>query len=356
MRSLVCSIGAALGALLVLSPRPSRAEAPGDQQAVATTLFETGRALMEAGNYEEACPRLEESQRLDPGGGTLMNLAHCRNLQGRTRTAYLLFTEALSVARRDKRDDRIAICQENLESLKARLPTIAIVVRPDGRPRGLVVKLNGVVVPEIAWGSELPLDPGDAVVSAEAPGFVSAVSHTQVKDGEHGTLEVPSLLEAPAASRPSVRADRVDPPRPSGPDRASSDKGETSGRALAMVRVDVDGRFRGAVTHVGLGVGITRFAEASFGALLGATSGFELGARGFVPLGVLRPFVTLGMPCFVDAGAIVGVRGGAGLEWSIARHVAVFAQIAGAYFPSGSGSRAYEQAAFLPALGIVGRL
>ena len=221
------------------------------------------------------------------------------------------------------------------------------------------MKLNGVVVPEIAWGSELPLDPGDAVVSAEAPGFVSAVSHTQVKDGEHGTVEVPSLSEAPAASRPSARVDRVDrldrvDPRPS--DRASSDRGETSGRALAMVRVDVDGRFRGAVTHLGLGVGITRFAEASFGALLGATSGFELGARGFVPLGVLRPFVTVGMPCFVDDGAIVGVRGGAGLEWSIARHVAVFAQIAGAYFPSGSGSRAYEQAAFLPALGIVGRL
>ena len=179
----------------------------------------------------------------------------------------------------------------------------------------------------------------------------------RVKDGEHGRLEVPSLSETPAASRPSARVDRVsgvEPPRPS--DRASSDPGETSGRALAMVRVDVDGRFRGAVTHLGLGVGITRFAEASFGALLGATSGFELGARGFVPLGALRPFVTVGMPCFVDDGAIVGVRGGAGLEWSIARHVAVFAQIAGAYFPSGSGSRAYEQAAFLPALGIVGRL
>ena len=37
----------------------------------ADALFKEGRALLDAKKFDEACPKLAESQRLDPGAGTL---------------------------------------------------------------------------------------------------------------------------------------------------------------------------------------------------------------------------------------------------------------------------------------------
>ena len=46
------------------------AEPGSDDKALATTLFRQGRSLMAEGRLAEACPKLEESHRLVPSGGT----------------------------------------------------------------------------------------------------------------------------------------------------------------------------------------------------------------------------------------------------------------------------------------------
>ena len=55
--------------------------------ARADRLFGEAMALIEQGNYRDACPRLDESQRLDPGLGTQYNLALCEVRIGKHASA-----------------------------------------------------------------------------------------------------------------------------------------------------------------------------------------------------------------------------------------------------------------------------
>ena len=51
--------------------------------ARAQALFDEALALMKAGKYAEACPKLEESDQLDPGMGTEYRLAECYESDGK---------------------------------------------------------------------------------------------------------------------------------------------------------------------------------------------------------------------------------------------------------------------------------
>src|SRR6185436_12399932 len=73
------------------------AEPTAADKSLATQLFKEGRALVDQGKVAEGCRKLEESQRLDPGGGTLLNVALCHEKEGRTATAWAEFTEALGI-------------------------------------------------------------------------------------------------------------------------------------------------------------------------------------------------------------------------------------------------------------------
>lgn len=139
---------------------PSTAFAQTDAQ-IAQSLFDQGRALMDQKRYPEACTKFAESQRLDPGGGTLLNLAVCHEAEGKTATAWLEFREALGLANRDQRKDRIDLAQEHIDGLAPRLVKVLIVVPDKLRARAPEVTLDLARVPAAAWGTPVPVDPGE---------------------------------------------------------------------------------------------------------------------------------------------------------------------------------------------------
>jgi hypothetical protein len=76
----------ALAALAL--PRPALAAPSAVDRTMAQSLFEDARRSMSEGNYAAACPKLEESNRLDPSGGTLLKSASGSSESRRARTSF----------------------------------------------------------------------------------------------------------------------------------------------------------------------------------------------------------------------------------------------------------------------------
>jgi hypothetical protein len=183
---------------LALAPA-SRADASGGDAALAEALFREGKQLMAAGRHAEACPKLAESQRLDPGGGTLLTLALCHEAEGKTASAWVELRDALAQAHKEGRADRAAIAEAHVQALEPRLARLAVDVRGEAaQTPGLVVRRDGVTLTPPAWGVAVPVDPGPHVVEAEAPARRPFRREVPVGDGARVAVEVP-VLPAPGA-------------------------------------------------------------------------------------------------------------------------------------------------------------
>src|SRR5437016_4621333 len=139
--------------LATLGARIAQAQPSGSDIATAQALFEDGKRLMQQGKYAEACPKLVESQRLDPGGGTLLAIALCHEGEGKTATAWADFNIALTEARKDKHANREAAATDHIKALDAKLTKARIVVAK--KIDGLEVRRDGTLVGEAQWGTPL---------------------------------------------------------------------------------------------------------------------------------------------------------------------------------------------------------
>jgi hypothetical protein len=212
---------AASGVLLALalcgaSPAHAQSET---KTAVAEGLYRQARELMATGNYDAACPKLAESQRLDPATGTLLNLAACHEKQGKLATAWLEYSDALVAARRDGRDDRVDFARQRAAELEPKLSRLTIVLAPDADEPELTLELDGASVGRAVLGAATPVDPGTHVVRVSAPGkkpWHQSIEVGAVADQQSITiprLEIaPAPEAAPAAAAPALAPAAAVPP------------------------------------------------------------------------------------------------------------------------------------------------
>ncbi len=180
------------------------------QLATARELFDQARQLLQRERYTEACPKFQESQRLDPGGGTLLNLALCNERLGKTATAWVQYREALRWAKRDRRADRVKFAEEHLAVLAPRLSRLRIVVSARLHDPAVRIERDGVLLGRSAWGESLAVDPGEHLIRASAPNKLPRSVRVHV--GTHGdlvTVRIDALHDTAAqtAYRASVQRD-----------------------------------------------------------------------------------------------------------------------------------------------------
>jgi serine/threonine-protein kinase len=149
---------------------------------------------LEREQYEQACPKLEQSHRLDPALGTLLLLAFCHEKVGRTASAYAEYTRAVALAERAGDTEKAAQSRSWAEALLPRLSTVQLEV--DDPAPGMRIRLAGSVVNQTQWGTRVVVDPGTQLLRAEAPRRKAYEIRVSVPRNGTVAVRVPSLEPA----------------------------------------------------------------------------------------------------------------------------------------------------------------
>ncbi len=172
--------------------------------ARADRLFGEAMALIEQGNYRDACPRLDESQRLDPGLGTQYNLALCEVRIGKHASAWRNLKAVATLAHASGKRAREEAAREKLREIAPRVPHLKITVAD----ADATVRVDGEVVAREGYGF-LAVDTGihaiEAVAATKQKWSTQVTVPDNLPDGNGAAVEitVPPLLAV--ASRPGTR-------------------------------------------------------------------------------------------------------------------------------------------------------
>ena len=174
-----CCWAVALGT----APRTAAANDTETSAARADRLFAEGKAALQVGHYGEACPKLAESQSLDPGSGTLLALALCHEAQGLTASAWKEFEKVLEASALEQRSDRETLASAHLRRLDGRLSKVTVqVAGGTSLPAEVHVQVDGQDLPRDQWGQPVPMDRdrtrSTRVFQARAGGGPSSFSPT----------------------------------------------------------------------------------------------------------------------------------------------------------------------------------
>lgn len=270
-RALRKALASALIVTSISLPSSGQTRDPADL-ALAETLFREAKDLMDKGQHRAACPKLAESQRLDPAGGTQLLLGLCYEGARQWASAWTAFNDALAMAIKDNRKDREQRARERIAAIEPRMSRVTLSIPAElASLPGLRILRDGKELPKAAWTAAFPLDPGPHTFEARAEGYEGFhVGITLGDEGKTHSVVLPARLDklaappAPTASASSSTTSAPPPPPSTSPSTPPSTP-PTSGLSRRHIAYGL-----GALGVVGIGVGaffglraISRFDEAN---------------------------------------------------------------------------------------------
>ncbi|HEX7604094.1 MAG TPA: hypothetical protein VF316_20895 [Polyangiaceae bacterium] len=151
---------------------PRSAFAQGVNVTQGEALYNQGKDLIAQKKYHEACERFAASYKLDENQNTMVALAACHALDGKTATAWGEYLQVAQKARGTPAADYAADQAKAIEPKLLKIKLDMQLVPPD-----IALKIDGVSYPKDVIGAELPLDPGEHDIEAKAPGKHDWVKH-----------------------------------------------------------------------------------------------------------------------------------------------------------------------------------
>lgn len=171
-------------------------------KAAAEALFREAMRLSKANDFKGACPKFEESLRLEPSLGAQYYLADCYEKVGRTASAWANFTEVADKERLAGDLGKEKAARTRANALESKLSHLSVEVEDRALP-GLTVRRGDVPIGSGQWGLSVPVDPGSYEIRASAPGRRDWSHTVEVPNGASVTERVPALEAAPVAETPA---------------------------------------------------------------------------------------------------------------------------------------------------------
>ena len=204
--------GAFFGAALaVVSLAPSAAADPASARR-ADKLFKEAADAITQKRYAEACPKLEESNRLERAVGTEYNLAVCYELSHRPASARRMYGKAAALASQSNKESTAKEARERAKKLDTVVPRIVLKTQTD--PAAFKVRCDDQDIDVEATRRPIEVDPGPHHFVATAEGFAPFERNVPLDAGE--TKEINMVLDA----LPSAHAPAAPPPKTTAPDAA----------------------------------------------------------------------------------------------------------------------------------------
>jgi hypothetical protein len=235
-----------------LAPTVALAQSSDADKATARDLAVEGYKALQANDYAAAADRFTHADALYHAPTVTLGLARAHVGLGKLVSAQELYSrivqETLPPNASTAIKKAVRDAQKELDALALRIPSVVITVKGNDASK---VTLDGIEVRAAALGLKRPVDPGQHVIAASAPGFVTSEVTMSFAEGksESVTLELkprqaaprPVVAVAPAAKPPAAPTTPARRP-PSQPERAPD-------------QIKVNGPTQKTIGVVALGVG-----------------------------------------------------------------------------------------------------
>ncbi len=321
---------------------------PSNDKVDAQSLMQSGVKLLEAKDYLGALAVFKTAFERLPNAKILLNIGTTLKLLGRDADAANVYQRYLDAADTDPK--RRPEVEKLLDKIDKTVGRVALTVTPSDAQ----IQIDDDDWLHVVHGATWRLAPGHHAIALHHDGFEPTTKPIDVAAGESVELAL-TLVAVAKPSRGWRRCGHRAEPVAVGIRAAPVLEEAPRSRFGALVFGHFDIPHGGAALVGATAdlIDLDRVAVRA-AAILGPHVGGYVGGVVAILPHIYRPYISAGFPVFVSNGARFSIRGAAGFEYELSRHLAISieAGVEHTFDPEMN----VKATAFVPAAGIIGRL